>query len=197
MKCNQCNNNAIGAVGPEKIPLCLNCWSILQNTLERQNNVLREEMNFLSDSIDSMFGIRTGARYPIKRPVLVAGGNTTHNHISISGGQIGVLNTGNIQSLNQTISNLYTASATDLANNIRDFSRAIIKDEKLNDGQKSEVIEGLDFVAKELFKKPENRKLSILKILIGKISDVTQFTANALTIWQILQPLLEKYLALK
>ena len=169
----------------------------MSSTIERQNNMLREEMNYLSDSIDSMLGFSIGARYPVKRPVIVSGGSTTNNHISISGSQIGVLNTGNIDSLNQSISHLYTASLKDLADNIRNFSQAVIGDTKLTNEQKSEVIEELDFVTKELFKKPENRKANIIRMLVNKISSVTQFAASALTIWQILQPLLEKYLGVK
>lgn len=183
-------------VGDQKIPLCLSCNALMQQTIERNVQMLREEMNHSMDSIDSMFGVRVGARYPVKRSVIVAGGTTTNNHISISGGQIGVINTGDIQSLNQNISNLYAASATDLANNVKNFSQAVIKDEKLNNGQKAEIIEGLDFVTKEVFKKPEHRKTNIVKLLIEKISSTTQFAANALTIWQILLPLLEKYLGL-
>lgn len=112
-------------VGEQKIPLCLHCNSLMQQTIERNVQMLREEMNHSMDSIDAMFGVRVGARYPVKRPLVVAGGATTNTHISISGGQIGVLNTGDIQSLNQNISNLYAASATDLANNVKNFSKAI------------------------------------------------------------------------
>ena len=76
MKCNQCNNIAMFEVGPQKIPLCLNCNALMQQTIERNVQMLREEMNYAMDGIDSMFGISVGARYPTKRPVLVSGGAT-------------------------------------------------------------------------------------------------------------------------
>lgn len=153
--------------------------------------MLKEEINFLQDSIDSMFGIRTGARYPTKRPVLVSGG--TVNHITISNSQIGILNAGNIQNLNQTIDSLYSASQKELADTVKTFSQMILSEKELTDDQKNQVLESLDVITKELFQKPENRKKSVAQTLIEKISGITEFTANALTIWQILRPMLQKF----
>lgn len=192
MKCYQCNNNAMYQAGPEKIPLCLQCYALMQQTLQRQNGMLQEDINYLSDSVDAMFGIRTGARYPIKQPVLVVGG-TTHNHISIENSQIASLNTGNIQTLNQTIDALYSVNQNILADNIQKFGQKIIGDKDLTGEQKNDVVESLDFLSKELFRKPEQRKKSIAKILIQKIASITQFSANALTVWHILQPLLQQH----
>lgn len=180
-------------VGSEKIPLCLQCYVLMQQTLQRQNEMLRDEMNYLSDSIDATFGIRTGARYPIKQPVLVAGGTTTYNHISIKNSQIANLNTGNIQTLNQTIDALYSVNQNVLADNIQKFGQKIIGDKDLTGEQKNDVVESLDFLSKELFRKPEQRKKSIAKILIQKIASITQFSANALTVWRVLQPLLQQH----
>jgi len=179
-------------VGPQKVPLCLNCNALLQQTISKQNEALREEINFIQDSVDSMFGIRTGARYPTKRPVLVSGNTVNHNHIAINNSQIGVLNTGNINNLNQTIDSLYSASQKDLADNIKKFSEAIIAETKLEDTQKNEVLESLDIITKELFQKPENRKKSVVKVLMGQIAGIAGFTADALAIWQVLHPMLQR-----
>ncbi len=193
MKCHQCNNNAMYQVGEQKIPLCLSCHALMQQTIQRNVDMLREEMNHSMDSIDSMFGISTGARYPVKRPVLVSGGTVNNNHIAITNSQVGVLNTGNIQNLNQTINNLYSVSQKDLADNIKNFSQAIISEAKLDDSQKSEVLESLDIITKELFQKPENRKKSVAKVLMGQIAGIAGFTADALAIWQVLYPMLQKF----
>ena len=180
-------------VGPQKVPLCLNCNALLQQTINKQNEALREEINFIQDSVDSMFGIHSGARYPTKRPVLVSGNTVNNNHISINNSQVGVVNTGNIQNLNQTIDSLYSASQKDLADNIKKFSEAIIAETKINDTQKGEVLESLDIITKELFQKPESRKKSVVKVLMGQIAGVAGFTADALAIWQVLYPMLQKF----
>lgn len=193
MKCYQCNNNAIYQVGPQKVPLCLHCYALMQQTIDRQNQTLREEINYIHDSVDAMFGIRTGARYPTKRPVLVSGGTVNNNHVSINNSQIGLLNAGNIDNLNQTIDSLYSASQKDLATTIQAFSQAVLNEESLTDDQKNETLESLDVITKELFQKPETRKKSVAKILFEKISGVAGLAANTLTIWQILMPILQKF----
>lgn len=193
MKCNQCNNNAMYEIGAQKVPLCLNCYAMMQQMNERTVQMLREEMNHTMDSVDSMFGISGGARYPTKRPVLVSGGTINNNHIAISNSQIGVLNTGNIQNLNQTIDSLYSASQVELAENVKKFSEAILGEQNLSKEQQSEVLESLDVITKELFQKPESRRKTVIKTLMSGISGITEVAANSLTIWQILQPLLQKF----
>lgn len=193
MKCNQCNNNAMFEAGPQKIPLCLQCNALMQETIERNVQMLREEMNYTMDGINSMFGISVGARYPIKRPILVSGGTVNNNHIAINNSPIGVLNTGNIQNLNQTIDSLYSVSQKELADNIKKFSESILNEQILTKEQQSEVLESLDVITKELFQKPESRRKTVVKTLMSGISEITELAANSLTIWQVLYPLLQNF----
>ncbi len=193
MTCYQCNNKAMYQVGEQKIPLCLNCYSTMHQLNERNIQMLREEMNRSMDSIDSMFGINTGGRYPTKRTVLVTGGTVNNNHISIDNSPIAVLNTGNINNLNQTIDSLYSASQKELAENIKNFSESILNEPSLTKEQQAEVLESLDLITKELFQKPEKRKLAVAKILMNGISGTVELAANSLVIWQVLHPLLQKF----
>lgn len=193
MKCHQCNNNAMYEIGDPKVPLCLNCYATFQQMNERNVQMLREEMNYSMDSIDSIFGISVGPRYPEKRSVLVSGGTVNNNHIAINNSQIGILNTGNIQNLNQTIDSLYSASQVELAENVKKFSEAILSESTLTKEQQCEVLESLDVITKELFQKPESRRKTVIKTLMSGISSMTEFTANSCTVWQVLYPLLQKF----
>ena len=103
------------------------------------------------------------------------------------------MNTGNIQNLNQTIDNLYSASQRDIADKVKTFSVTVLGDENLNDGQKTQILESLDSVTKELFQKPETRKKSVANILLAGISSTVEFAANSLVIWQALCPLLKAF----
>ena len=193
MKCSQCSNNAIFAVGSERVPLCLQCNALFQQTLQRNNEMLREEMNYIQDSVDAMFGFSTGARYPVKRPVIVSGGTVNNNHISINNSQIGILNTGNVAHLNQTIDNLYNASQKELADNLKQFSQTVLNDKTFEAQQKDEILESLDVITNELFQKPENRKKTLVKGMFDRIATLAAISADALTVWQSLHPLLQNF----
>lgn len=193
MKCHQCNNNAMYQVGDQKVPLCLNCYAVMQQTNERTIQLLREEMNHTMDSVNSMYGISGGARYPTKLPVLVSGGTVNNNHIAINNSQIGILNTGSIQNLNQVIDSLHSSSQKELADTLKKFTETVLSESALEKEQKSEVLESLDIITKELYQKPENRKKSVAKTLMAGISGTVELAANSLTIWQVLQPLLQKF----
>lgn len=180
-------------IGDQKVLLCLNCYATVREMNEKNIQMLREEMNYSMDSIDSMFGISMGPRYPVKRPVLVSGGTINNNHIAISNSQIGILNSGNIQNLNQTIDSLYSSSQKELADNIKSFSEKILTEPCLIKDQQDEILESLDIITKELFQKPENRKKNVVKNLMQGISKMVEVAANSLTVWQVLSPLLQKF----
>ncbi|MEK7172619.1 MAG: hypothetical protein AAB740_01415 [Patescibacteria group bacterium] len=103
------------------------------------------------------------------------------------------MNTGNIENLNQTIDSLYAASQSKLAENIKKFSEAILNESNLTKDQQNEVLESLDIITKELFQKPENRRKTVVNTLMGGISKAIELTANSLTVWQILYPLLRNF----
>lgn len=194
MKCNQCSNNAMYLIGPEPgLPVCLNCYSLIQQNQQRQQDMLTDQMNYLSDSINATVWFEVSPRFPTRRPVIVSGGTVQNNHIAINNSQIGILNTGNIQNLNQTIDTLYWISRKDLAENVQKFSQTIMDESSLTSDQKNEVLESLNVLIKELLEKPENRKKSLANSLIRWITGVVWTTADSLTIWQILQPLLQVF----
>ena len=165
----------------------------MQQANERSVQMLREEINYTMDSVNSMFGISGGPRYPTKRPVIMSGNTVNQNHIAINNSQIGVVNSGNIQNLNQTIDNLYSVSLNELAGKIKEFSEAVVSDDSLDKEKKQEVLESLDIITKELFQKPEMRKKAIAKALMNGISTAIEVSANALAIWPTLQSILHKY----
>lgn len=180
-------------MGDQKVPLCLNCHEIFQRGIARNVEMLREEMNHTMDHVDAMFGIPLGPRYPTKRPVIVSGGTVNNNRIAISNSQIGILNTGNINSLNQTIGALYSSSQQDLAQKIKVFSESVLKDESFGDDQRKVILESLDTVTKELLQEQGSRKGSVAKLLLKSISETVQFGANSATLWQALSPLLAAF----
>lgn len=195
MRCSQCPNNAFYQVGPEQnVPLCLNCYVIFQQTLAISNQELKEQINYYSDQMDAMFGIsRNTPRYPTRAPVVVSGGTIYNNHIAINNSQVGLINTGNIENLNQTIDSLYTASQKELADSVKNFSDVVLNEVTLTKDQKDEIFEGLDFITREVLELPERRKKTVVKTLMSSISSIAGFSANSLAIWQVLHPLLQKF----
>jgi hypothetical protein len=180
-------------VGGQKVPLCLNCYAVMQQTNERAIQLLREEMNHTMDHVNSMFGIAGGPRYPTKRPVIVSGGTVNNNHIAINNSQIGILNTGSIHNLNQVIDSLHSASQKELADALKKFTETVISESELKQEQRGEVLESLDIITKELYQKPENRKKSVAKTLLAGISKTVELAANSAALWQVLHPLLQKF----
>ncbi|MBP6084781.1 hypothetical protein KA517_00905 [Candidatus Gracilibacteria bacterium] len=190
MKCNQCDRPAMIEVGDgQQVALCLNCYKILSETIERQNESTYRELNMLYEQFDLMSGVRTTPRYQIKD------NNTIHmnqNHISINDSNIGLINTGTITNLNQTIENLCSVSNTEIAETIKNFSQSVLSEPLIDAEQKNEILSSLDYVAKESLKEANQQNKPIVKTLLKGISSIVSLTANAATIWQVLHPTLLK-----
>ncbi len=190
MKCNQCDRPAMIEVGGEqRVALCLNCYKLLSETIERQNESTYRELNMLYEQFDLVSGVRTTPRYQIKD------NNTIHmnqNHISINDSNIGLVNTGTITNLNQTIENLCSVSKIEIAETIKNFSQSVLSETLIDAEQKDEILSSLDYVAKESLKEANQQNKSIVKTLLKGISSIVSLTANAATIWQVLHPTLLK-----
>jgi hypothetical protein len=179
-------------VGPN-IPLCLSCYTQWQQINFRNIEITREEMNHIDDEIYNMFGVSNG-KYPTKQPVFVSK-PITNNHIIIKENQIGILNTGHINNINQNIDNLIGNSASDLANKIKDFIQTVVDETSFSNEQKNEILENLEFISSELLQTKEKRKTSIIYTLLSKTNSIVNTSASIYTLWQALEILVNKFIS--
>ncbi len=128
MKCYNCDKKAIFAVGPEgrQAPLCLDCYIRFQNVQLQQQEMYERQINYLTSEMKSAVGLPCILpKYPERCAVIQSGG-VTLNNIHVTNSEIGVLNTGNIENVDATVTVLKNEGNAD--GQKLHFCRSIIVD---------------------------------------------------------------------
>ena len=123
MKCHQCDKPAMYMVGNDKIPLCLDCNLKHTQISQMQFDNQAQMLNYLSDEIDDSLGLApSGPRFPPRKTIHV-GGINLHN-LKVDNSTIGVLNTGNIESVDVSVTSLQQSGNVQLADAIKELTIA-------------------------------------------------------------------------
>lgn len=175
-KCEQCGKPSIFDF--EGHPLCISCYSLLQQTLQMEQNRSAEYLNYLTESMDATVGI-SGIlpRYQVTRPEI--------NNIHIDRSIIGAVNTGNIKHLEVAMDNLNNMGGSEITSLLKEFTEKVLVSEDINDEIKNEVIEQVSFVASELSSPSEIRK-SVVKTTLNSIKDSVTTVNGLVTLWNTL-----------
>ena len=106
MKCYQCFKPAMYQVNNQKIPLCLDCYFKFSQINQREIENNERLINFSFDQMDSIVGFGTsGPKFPPRpQPVYISG--VKMNNISVNNSVVGTINTGSIETVDQSISAL-------------------------------------------------------------------------------------------
>jgi hypothetical protein len=194
MKCHNCPKNAMFWVGDDtgQVPLCLDCWTRYENAVLRQQEEMERQINYLSDEMDALVGLSpTSPRYPARRPIVHVEG-VTLNNIKVSGSQIGVLNTGSIETVDATVNVLRAEGQAELAAALTRLTEEVIKANTIHDNQKNQVIELLGALSEEAAAPAVKRRLSVVKAMLGDLADALGGVAEIAVAWEAAKELLTR-----
>ncbi|MBC8553117.1 MAG: hypothetical protein H8D23_26150 [Candidatus Brocadiales bacterium] len=105
------------------------------------------------------------------------------DNIKVDSLTIGALNTGNIQSVDASITNLKQSGNEQLANAIVTITDSVIASSDLQDKIKDELIEILSFISSEATAPPGQQRKGIAKSVIKKFEDTISVSATLTQLW--------------
>lgn len=181
-QCQQCQKPAMFVYGDEEFFLCLDCAAKLQQ-LESQKKAEHErELNYIADGMAATAGIGPiGPRYPPRpQPVLVQGG--TFNNIKVTNSTIGVINTGQLQQVDTSISVIGQQGDQQLADAFRTLTDIIIADTGLAKSQKKDAVEILSVLGSEATAPQDQRRSSVAGPIIQRLREILGDAANLATV---------------
>lgn len=188
MKCSQCGKPAV-----VQYPfgyLCVDCDLKLAQAQEIRNQSYERMINYLSDEIDMTFGIgRMGPRFPERKAPIIQNAPVTVNSISIDRSVVGNVNTGYISSLEVNMSGISQVNQ-EIADKIKKFAEGVLSEEKLDKGQKEEILQQLNYLAGQLRLSNDKRNWAVIKAVAGGIVGLINFSASLMTLWEPIKTLL-------
>ena len=187
--CNQCGKKpAIYLVGNN--PLCMDCYTKLQQTVIQGIPYLQAEINYLTDSIESITGTYgVLPRYKIPQPITTQSA-LTFNNINVDRSVIGVINTAEVKQIDITMSKIKNSGNEELTKAVKEFTEAVISETKLNNDTKNQIIELISFLTKQSLLNKEKRQNSIIKAVLTHVESLISTIALLLPLWTKLRPLL-------
>lgn len=150
-------------------------------------------INFLMGQMEAttgLHGLYPRIQVPDPAPVVQTGPVNLHN-INIDNSVVGALNTGTVQQLDVSISDIRTAGGQDLAEAIKDFTEAALAPTtEIDDEERQRILEEMTFLTDEIKRPPEERKAGMARMVMQRLKE-TATTVTALSVaWQHLEPLL-------
>lgn len=189
MKCYQCTNQAI--YDTQFGPFCVHCYHKIQQIQDGQNENLERMLNYLGDQMDMVTGFSTGSpRFPERKPPIIHNAPLTVNSINIDRSVIGNVNTGLIDNLEVSMQSITQINNVG-AERIKEFTEAVLKEEKLTNDQKEEIIQQLEFIGQQLNIAIEKRNNATIKSVTHGIVSLINFSASLMTLWDPVKKLIQ------
>ena len=198
VKCYNCDKNAICQVGPEgqQVPIRLDCYIRWQNIHIRRQETLAREVNFLTEQMESIVGLQgILPKYPEPQAVIHTGG-VTMNNINVSNSKIGILNTGTIENVDNTVTVLRTQGNEQLASAVTLLSESVIKSAQVATDQKNQILELLSSLSEEAVAPKGKRKLAGVRAVLVELSGLLGGVAALAQVWEKVRSLLQQVFGL-
>ena len=110
-------------------------------------------------------------------------GGINLDNIKLDSSTTGALNTGNIQSVDASITNLKQGGKEQLANALVTITDSVIASTDLQDKTKDELIEILKYISSEATAPPGQQRKGITKSVIKKFEDTISVSAKLTQLW--------------
>jgi hypothetical protein len=161
-------------VGPQNIPLCLDCYFKYSQITQQQIENHERMANHAADEMAAVIGMPPiGPRFPPRpRPVILQG--VKLNNIKVSNSVVGTINTGSIGTVDQSISVLQQAGEPGVAEALKALSEAVLRSGDITANQRNALIETLSVLAREAASPKETRQNTVAVSLIERASKVTE-----------------------
>jgi hypothetical protein len=166
---------------------CLDCNLKFQQAQESVLYRLEREHNHLLDDMDMITGIPSAAgRYPERRPPVTMSG--TFNSIRIDRSNVGVVNTGSIQSLQVSLAGIQQGGNAALAAALKEMTEAVINSTELEQAQKNDAVQMLEAVAADSARPEGERRPAVTRAVLAGFAEIVKVGASLATLWTHLGP---------
>ena len=197
MTSQMCSQNdgraAVASVGGQ--PLCVDCFTKMQKAHAEQNFVAlqyaRHQMAMANQALADMEAVTGlhGLNPRIQIPDMPTMGPVTLNNFKLDNSTVGTINTGNVHTIDTTVTALRKAGIEDAAKALHDFTQAVIADSSLTTEQKNELIEQVAFLSEQAVSSKERKP----KMIMAALDGITKTAAAVTTVaaaWHAAEPII-------
>lgn len=198
--CTQCGERPSIVAYEGGHELCVDCNSKLM-AAERDRQAMlataadqnARMINYLTGQMEATTGLHgmfPRIHVPDPAPVVQTGPVNLHN-INIDNSVVGAINTGTIQQLDISISDIRTAGGQDLADAIKAFTEAALAPTTdLDDDERQQILDEMTFLTDEIKRPAQERKTGMARMVMERLKETATTVTTLSVAWHHLEPLL-------
>jgi hypothetical protein len=184
MKCYQCEKPAMFVIEQEgtQVPLCLDCNLKFTRLIAEKNDMLERGMNYLTSMAEAQVGLPgLLPRFPERR--VVKTGDITLNNIKIDNSTVGVVNTGNIETVDAAVTSLKQSENPSVSAALLAVAEAVLTSTQINTELKNHIVEILSVVATEATAPKERRRNTAMRPLLSELATLLSGIGSLSQLW--------------
>ncbi|MFZ5858196.1 MAG: hypothetical protein ACOYZ6_15320 [Chloroflexota bacterium] len=194
MKCYQCEKPPIYKVQIKghDVLFCIDHYLKYIQVEEIEMDQLVRLHNFLSEQMDQSVGyILTSPKIPVRSTIQM--GDVILHNLKIENSNIGLVNTGNIGTVDAAITILNQTGEHDIALALQKLTEAIHSNQETTEDIKQEILEILSLLATEATTPKENRKSKVIGKLLVNLATLVSGIDALTQLWNQYGPLLVSF----
>ncbi|HFD31733.1 MAG TPA: hypothetical protein ENJ28_03325 [Gammaproteobacteria bacterium] len=198
--CNQCGKPAVQEYNGN--PLCVECFTKVASVFQKQEEIRQRELIILmqqEQAIEADMYSSIGLNPPPQKydfTHLRPPSNYTLHNIKVSDSVVGLVNTGNVETIDVAMTNIQHAGNTEVADALKLITEGVLQNSELTSELKNEILQNLSFVSQQISAEPENRNQGVLKSVLSGIRDSVSTVSSLVDLWVKVEPLFRGVLGL-
>lgn len=194
MVCQHCGKPALFKIADSdgtSFGLCLDCNLKYEQAQALEFDRLAQMQNFLADQTAIASGIPgLSAKIPIPRRQIIQVGGMTLNNIRVTHSNIGVLNTGSIETVDAAVTVLRNTGSDKAAEALQRLTEAVIATTETSAEEKNKILEIMSVLSAEATAPEDRRRKTAMKPLVLELSTMFSGLAGLSHLWTQYAPLI-------
>jgi len=186
--CTQCGKPGIVSVNRQN--LCVDCWYKVEVTKTLAFRLQAISMNFAAQQMDDITGLGGMAPTPRIQVPDIPKGPFILNNIKLDNSIVGAINTGNVQTIDVSLTVLEQAGNAKAKEALKAMTEAILADASIGPAKKNELIEQIAFLAQQSVVAAKDRKPGLIKATLTSLTLAAQTITTLAAAWQAAEPIL-------
>lgn len=186
--CSQCSRPAILSI--EDLPLCVPCYYQFQVAQTLGFRIQAIGLNHASAEMNYMTGLGQSPRMQVpdipRGPVIL-------NNIKVDNSIVGSINTGNVQSIDVSVTVLKEAGNVQVSEALKVLAEVIANDKAIPVPDKNQMLDEVAYLGEQAVAAAKDRRPGMIQAAFASIAQGAGAVAAVATAWQAAAPLLKSY----
>ncbi len=191
--CGQCGKCAVVSVNDAR--LCVDCYYKFEVAKTLGARLAIMAMNHAAAEMDHLTGLHNFT--PRMQVPDIPRGPIILNNIKVDNSVVGSINTGNVQTIDVSITYLKDAGNEAVSKALKELTEAIANEATLAKADKDNMLDQLAYLSEQAAGAAKDRKPGMIKAALGAISQTAATVSAVAAAWNAAGPLLKAFFGIQ